>query len=281
MSKSNRFLSNNKSTSNSNSSNNKGTSTSTNNSRFSILNESDEPKVNSQNERGSNALFNNKTNNNSRFESLKDEPAPLSDSDSGSIRSDRINSISDSGSIRSYSYSYSNSNRGNSFKAATPVKKAEPVIQQLNLKESDFPELLLGGTVKKEEIPSKWAAIVKKEVVVEVKEDDEDTLPYVEPGWICIRKNPKTGKTETIQGPLTKEQRKYEHLRYLEQYNLNYNMYKTIERMSERWDRYKEQFDERYGKGAYNEKYGVNELYNDDDDVYESDSDSEYEYVYE
>ena len=63
MSKSNRFLSNNKGTSNS--SNNKGTSTSTNNSRFSILNESDEPKVNSQNERGSNALFNNKTNNNS------------------------------------------------------------------------------------------------------------------------------------------------------------------------------------------------------------------------
>ena len=174
------------------------------------------------------------------------------------------------------------SNRGNSFKAATPVKKAEPVIQQLNLKESDFPELLLGGTVKKEEVSSKWAAIVKKEVVVEVKEDEEDTLPYVEPGWICIRKNPKTGKTETIQGPLTKEQRKYEHLRYLEQYNLNYNMYKTIERMSERWDRYKEQFDERYGQGAYNEKYGVNELYNDDgDDVYESDSDSEYEYVYE
>jgi hypothetical protein len=270
MSKSNRFLSNNKSTSNSNSSK-------TNNSRFSILNESDEPKVNSQNERGSNALFNNKTNNNSRFESLKDEPAPLSDSDSGSIR---INSISDSGSIRSYSNS--NSNRGNSFKAATPVKKAEPVIQQLNLKESDFPELLLGGTVKKEEASSKWAAIVKKEVVVEVKEDDEDTLPYVEPGWICIRKNPKTGKTETIQGPLTEEQKKYERLRYLEQYDFNYNLYKTIERMSERWDRYKEQFDERYGQGAYNEKYGVNELYNDDDDdVYESDSDSEYEYVYE
>jgi len=281
MSKSNRFLSNNKSTSNSNSSNNKGTSTSTNNSRFSILNESDEPKVNSQNERGSNALFNNKTNNNSRFESLKDEPAPLSDSvsDNGSIRSNSMND-------RNYSdRSYSDrnySNRGNSFKAATPVKKAEPVIQQLNLKESDFPELLLGGTVKKEEVSSKWAAIVKKEVVVEVKEDEEDTLPYVEPGWICIRKNPKTGKTETIQGPLTKEQRKYERLRYLEQYDFNYNLYKTIERMSERWDRYKEQFDERYGQGAYNEKYSVNELYNDDDDdVYESDSDSEYEYVYE
>lgn len=276
MSKSNRFLSNNKGTSNSN-------SIKTNNSRFSILNESDEPKVNSQNERGSNALFNNKTNNNSRFESLKDEPAPLSDSvsvsDNGSIRSNSMNDRSYSD--RSYS-DRSYSNRGNSFKAATPIKKAEPVIQQLNLKESDFPELLLGGTSKKEEVSSKWAAIVKKEVVVEVKEDDEDTLPYVEPGWICIRKNPKTGKTETIQGPLTKEQRKYEHLRYLEQYNLNYNMYKTIERMSERWDRYKEQFDERYGQGAYNEKYGVNELYNDDDDdVYESDSDSEYEYVYE
>lgn len=274
MSKSNRFLSNNKGSSNSNGSK-------TNNSRFSILNESDEPKVNSQNERGSNALFNNKTNNNSRFESLKDEPAPLSENVSVSDRSYSDRSYSDSGSIRSYS-DRNYSNRGNSFKAATPVKKAEPVIQQLNLKESDFPELLLGGIIKKEETTSKWAAIVKKEVVVEVKESEEDKLPYVEPGWICIRKNPKTGKTETIQGPLTDEQKKYERLRYLEQYDFKYNMYKTIERMSERWDRYKEQFDERYGQGAYNKKYGVNEISDDDDnDAYESDSDSEYEYVYE
>jgi hypothetical protein len=282
MSKSNRFLSN--SNSNKKSADN---SNSTNNSRFSILNESDEPKVNSQNERGSNALFNNKTNNNSRFESLKDEPSPVSVSDNGSIRSNSMNDRSDrSYSDRSYSdRSYSDrsySNRGNSFKAATPVKKAEPVIQQLNLKESDFPDMLSVGIIKKEEMPSKWAAIVKKEVVVEVKESEEDKLPYVEPGWICIRKNPKTGKTETIQGPLTDEQKKYERLKYLERYDFKYNLYKTIERMSARWDEYKEQFDERYGQGAYNKKYGVNEIYYDDDDgAYESDYDSEYEYVYE
>jgi hypothetical protein len=270
MSKPNRFLSsNNKGTSNS-------TSSKTNNSRFSILNESDEPKVKSQNERGSNALFSNRTNNNSRFESLKDEPVPLSDS-----VSDRIIMSDRNYSDRNYS-DRSNSNRGNSFKATTPVKKAEPVIQQLNLKESDFPELLLVGAVKKEETSNKWAAIVKKEVVVEVKESEEDKLPYVEPGWVCFRKNPKTGKTETIQGPLTDEQKKYERLKYLERYDFKYNLYKTIERMSARWDEYKEQFDERYGQGAYNKKYGVDEISDyDDDDAYESDSDSEYEYVYE
>jgi hypothetical protein len=277
MSKSNRFLS-------SSNTNKKGTSNNTNNSRFSILNESDEPKVSSQNERGSNALFSNKTNNNSRFESLKDEPSPLSDS-----VSDRNNGLSLSDRIysdRSYSdRSYSDrsySNRGNSFKAAIPVKKAEPVIQQLNLKESDFPDLLSVGIIKKEEVSNNWATIVKKEVVVEVKESEEEKLPYIEPGWICIRKNPKTGKTETIQGPLTDEQKKYERLKYLERYDFKYNLYKTIERMSARWDEYKEQFDERYGQGAYNKKYGVNEISDDDDDdAYESDSDSEYEYVYE
>jgi hypothetical protein len=47
--------------------------------------------------------------------------------------------------------------------------------------------------------------------------------------------------------------------------------------MSERWDEYKEQFDERYGQGAYNEKYGVC-VSDEDDSDYESDSDSEYEY---
>lgn len=275
MSKSNRFLSN-------SSSNKKGTSTSTNNSRFSILNESDEPKSNNTpKEPRTNTLFSNKTNNNSRFDSLKDEPIPLSNDRSGNDRSGNDRSDNDrsgndrSGNDRSMNRTY------NSFKAVAPVKKIEPVVQQLDLKESDFPDLLLVGAVKKEETSNKWAAIVKKEVVVEVKESEGEKLPYVEPGWICIRKNPKTGKSETIQGPLTEEQKKYEHLRYLEQYDFKYNLYKTIERMSARWDEYKEQFDERYGQGAYNEKYGVYSYDEDDDDEYESDSDSEYEYVYE
>ena len=100
---------------------------------------------------------------------------------------------------------------------------------------------------------------------------------------IDILKNPKTGKSETIQGPLTEEQRQYDRLRYLEQYDFKYNLYKTIERMSERWEEYRQQFDERYGQGAYQEKYGEYLSYgnnDDDDDEYneESDSDSEYEY---
>ena len=249
MSKSNRFLSGNSS--------NRG-----NSSRFSILNDPVEPNLNNnQKESRSNALFSNKSNNNSRFESLKDEPVPLNVDRSVSDRS-----VSD---------------RNNSFKAPTPVKKTETVVHQINLKEGDFPDLLSVATIKKEETSNKWAAIVKKEVVVEVNESEEEKLPYVATGWICIRKNPKTGKTETIQGPLTEEQKKYDRQCYLEQYDLKYNMFKTIERMSVRWDEYKKQFDEQYGQGAYREKYGDNELYNDDDDVYESDSDSEYEYVYE
>jgi hypothetical protein len=204
-------------------------------------------------------------NNNSRFASLKEEP--LIESTSGNDRS-----TSDNRSNRSYS----------SFKTTAPVKKPEPVMQQLNLKETDFPDLLSVSAIKKEDPANKWAEIVKKEVVVEVKETEEDKLPKIAPGWICIRKNPKTGKNETIQGPLTEEQKQYERLKYLEQHDLKYNMLKTIERMEARWDDYKEQYDERYGPGAYNEKYGIHQ--SDDDDNYddddESDSDSEYEYEY-
>ena len=260
MSKSNRFISTN--------GNGNG------NSRFSILDEPSIPKdnTNTRRERGSNSFSNSRGN--SRFESLKDEPI-LEASIVNDSMSNRVN-VNDSMSNR---VNDRMSNRGNSFRPAT-VKKVEPIIQPLIIKEGDFPELISSCPKKIETTVNKWAAIVKKEAVVEVKESEEDKLPNVAPGWVCIRKNPKTGKSETIKGPLTDEQKKYERLKYLEQYDFKYNLYKTIERMSERWDKYKEQFDEQYGQGAYKEKYGTNDD-DDDDDDYELDSDSEYEYEYE
>lgn len=248
MNKSNRFTSN--SSTNNNNNNSKG--------RFSILDEPSVPKDNTniRKERGSNSFSNSNNRGNSRFESLKEDIIP----------SVSVN-VNDS-----------TSNRNNSFRATTVVKKVEPILQQLNLQEGDFPDLISSVPKKTETNVNKWATIVKKEVIVEVKEEEENSK--VAPGWICIRKNQKTGKYETIQGPLTEEQREYDRIRYLEQHDLKYNMLKTIERMETRWDEYKEQFDERYGQGAYNEKYGV-DLYEDEsdnDDNYESDSDSEYEY---
>lgn len=245
MNKSNRFISASSSTS---------TNGSNNNSRFSILDEPSAPKenTNTRRERGSNSFLNSRGN--SRFESLKDEPI--------------LEAVSVTNSI---------SNRGNSFRSATVVKKVEPIVI---IKENDFPELLSSCPKKPETSVNKWAAIVKKEVVVEVKEEE---YVKVAPGWVCFRKNKQTGKTETIKGPLTEEQREYERIRYLEKYDLKYNMFKTIERMSAGWEEYRQQFDERHGQGAYQEKYGTYSSYgnnDDDDDEYneESDSDSEYEY---
>jgi hypothetical protein len=260
MSKSNRFIS---------------TNSGKSNSRFSILDEPSVPKentnTNTKREKGSGANSFLNSRGNSRFESLKDEPIPIvNDSISNRVNdsiSNRVNVMN---------------NRNNSFKTATVVvKKEEPIIQPLIIKEGDFPDLISSVPKKTETTVNKWAAIVKKEAVVEVKESEEDKLPNVAPGWVCIRKNPKTGRSETIQGPLTEEQKEYERIRYLEQYDFKYNLYKTIERMSERWDEYKEQFDEKYGHGAYNEQYGICESDEDedeDDDYNESDSDSEYEY---
>jgi len=240
-------------------------------SRFSILDEPSVPKENTnvRKERGSNSFSNNRGN--SRFESLKDEIVPIVND------GNRVN-LNDSNSNRVNDMN----NRNNSFRSTPVVKKEEPIIQQILIKESDFPDLISSVPKKTETTVNKWTAIVKKEAVVEVKESEEDKLPNVAPGWVCIRKNPKTGKYETIQGPLTDEQKEYERIRYLEQHDLKYNMYKTIERMSVRWDEYKQQFDEKYGEGAYNEKYDVC-VSDDEDNEYndESDSDSEYEYEYE
>jgi hypothetical protein len=259
MNRSNRFTS----TSNNNNNNNsKG-----NNNRFSILNDlvtepkKSENRKEKDKDRESSSFSKNS---NSRFDSLLEEsPVP-------SVETVPNNSNN----------SNNNRNQYNSFRSATIIKREEKKeeIKQPDLKEDDFPDLQLIAPVKKEPIiVNKWAAAVKKEVKVVEEEYDEDKI-YVEPGWICIRKNKKTGKTETIQGPLTEEQKKYERIRYLEQHNLKYNMYKAIERMEERWNDYKTQFDEHHGQGAYQEKYGVNLSYDsDDDDKYDSDSEYEYE----
>ena len=258
MNRSNRFTSTSTSTSNnSNNNNSKG-----NNNRFSILNDlvtepkKSENRKEKDKDRESSSFSKNS---NSRFDSLLEEsPVP---------------------SVETVPNNSNNRNQYNSFRSATIIKREEKKeeIKQPDLKEDDFPDLQLIAPVKKEPIiVNKWAAAVKKEVKVVEEEYDEEKI-YVEPGWICIRKNKKTGKTETIQGPLTEEQKKYERIRYLEQHNLKYNMYKAIERMEERWNDYKTQFDEHHGQGAYQEKYGVNLSYDSDDDKYDSDSEYEYE----
>ena len=263
MNRSNRFTSNN---------NNKGGNS---NNRFSSLNDlstapkkpEKEKEKEKEKDRESNSF--SKTSN-SRFDILMEElHVP--------VQSVETVPANNSININNSSSNFNNRNQHNSFRRETIIKKEE--IKILDLKEEDFPDLQLIAPVKKDPIiVSKWAAAVKKEVKVVVEEEYDEEKIYVEPGWICIHKNKKTGKTETIQGPLTEEQKKYERIRYLEQHDLKYNMYKTIERMEERWNDYKTQFDEHHGQGAYQEKYGVNLSYDSDDDDDKYDSDSEYEY---
>jgi hypothetical protein len=108
---------------------------------------------------------------------------------------------------------------------------------------------------------------------MEIERQNQMDKP-VEPGWVCFSKDKKTGKSKVIYGPLTEEQKQYEKIRYLEEHSLKYNMYKTIERMSVRWQEYREQFDELHGPGAYQEKYGCEHAYGYDSDS-ESDEDSD------
>jgi hypothetical protein len=176
MSRSNRFTS-------SNNNNSKGGS----NNRFSSLNDpADAKKPENKNKKDKDRESSSfSKNSNSRFDSLKEElPAPPSVE---TLPSPIINSNININS------NYNNRSQYNSFRSATIIKKEE--IKVPDLKEDDFPDLQLVAPVKKEStIVNKWTAAVKKEVKVVKEEDDEDKV-YVEPGWICIRKNKKTGNT--------------------------------------------------------------------------------------
>jgi len=257
MSKSNPFKNNNN--------NNKG------NSRFSCLNEQQTPQIdnNIRKER----VENKEPSINTRFDILKEDPLPISDNvRSDNVRSDNVRSDN----VRRYS----------SFRSAPVVKKEVVNVIVPAFTASDFPDLKMTVSLKQpdkndDESQNKWNNIVKKEVKIEVLEETEQKR-IVNPGWVSIAKNKNTGKTEVIYGPLTEAQKQYEYIRYLEQHDLKYNMFKAVERMTTRWEEYRAQFDERNGQGAYKEKYGFAPdyyyNYDDDDDGDDDGDDSDYDY---
>lgn len=262
MKKSNPFNSKGNSKSNNNKSNNS-------NSRFSSLIEN-VPETN---------VFIENTNTdkkvNTRFDGLKDEPiVELSNNIERQRSMPRFNSFSNSNSNR-------NSNRNvkvepkpfvfieNEFPDIKPNNQNESVNEK-NEEPSLIKNNAWGIAVQAAKEKSKQKALERE---MEIERQNQMDKP-VEPGWVCFTKDKKTGKSKVIYGPLTEEQKQYEKIRWLEEHSLKYNMYKTIEKMSLRWQEYREQYDENHGQGAYQEKYGCENDYEYDSDS-ESDEDSD------
>lgn len=220
---------------------------------------------------------------NTRFDGLKDEPiVELNDKVEKQVERQRTTPR-----FNSFSNSNSNSNRNvkvepkpfvfieNEFPDIKPNNQKLSVNESKSVSEKiEEPSLIKnnawGIAVQAAKEKSKQKALERE---MEIERQNQMDKP-VEPGWVCFTKDKKTGKSKVIYGPLTEEQKQYEKIRYLEEHSLKYNMYKTIERMSVRWQEYREQFDELHGPGAYQEKYGCEHAYDSDSDS-ESDEDSD------
>ena len=219
---------------------------------------------------------------NTRFDGLKDEPITELSNNVERQGGERQRTMP---RFNSFSNSNSNSNRNVKVEPKPFVfienefPDIKPNNQKLSVNESksvsvneknEEPSLIKnnawGIAVQAAKEKSKQKALERE---MEIERQNQMDKP-VEPGWVCFSKDKKTGKSKVIYGPLTEEQKQYEKIRYLEEHSLKYNMYKTIERMSVRWQEYREQFDELHGPGAYQEKYGCEHAYG-----YDSDSDNE------
>jgi hypothetical protein len=219
---------------------------------------------------------------NTRFDGLKDEPIVELSNNVERQGGERQRTMP---RFNSFSNSNSNSNRNVKVEPKPFVfienefPDIKPNNQKLSVNESksvsvneknEEPSLIKnnawGIAVQAAKEKSKQKALERE---MEIERQNQMDKP-VEPGWVCFTKDKKTGKSKVIYGPLTEEQKQYEKIRYLEEHSLKYNMYKTIERMSVRWQEYREQFDELHGPGAYQEKYGCEHAYG-----YDSDSDNE------
>lgn len=226
---------------------------------------------------------------NTRFDGLKDEPiVELSDNierqvERQGVERQGVERQRTMPRFNSFSNSNNNSNRNvkvepkpfvfieNEFPDIKPNNQKLGINESKSVNETNEEPSLIknnawGIAVQAAKEKSKQKALERE---MEIERQNQMDKP-VEPGWVCFTKDKKTGKSKVIYGPLTEEQKQYEKIRWLEEHSLKYNMYKTIERMSLRWQEYKEQFDELHGPGAYQEKYGCEHAYG-----YDSNSDNE------
>ena len=102
------------------------------------------------------------------------------------------------------------------------------------------------------------------------------TIPFqdhIEPGWVKISKSKTNNEIIWTYGPSTEYQTQLKKQERLDN-DINYCMNRGIEKMKQRWEKYKEEYDAMNGEGSYDEKYKLSS-FNDTDYVTDDDNDDD------
>ena len=158
----------------------------------------------------------------------------------------------------------------NSFKNSSYSKKEEskPIFDFTN---ENFPELI---SEKIDTIQQSKTLINFKDVLnTQIKQEIIDEKDIINPGWVQITKSKINNKIilkhgiPTEYGVQLKKQEELEN-------DLNYNMNRGIEKMKYRWEKYKSDYDNMNGEGAYDEKYTLPPVYGSE---YDTEDETEYD----
>ena len=161
-------------------------------------------------------------------------------------------------------------NNNNNFKEdgpkKAPIKKAE-----FDLTNEYFPDLVSTKEDSSNIIQpnSNFKDILNTRNQPEIMPFQE----HIEPGWVKISRS----NNEIIRnyGLPTEYEIQIKKQAELEN-DLHYCMTRGIEKMKRRWEKYKEEYDEFNGEGAYDEKYTLPSIYDSDYDIEdESDDDTD------
>lgn len=136
----------------------------------------------------------------------------------------------------------------------------------------NFPIMILNNnTISNNNSENFKDILLKKNELEKVETIEKKT--FVKKGWLEIKANPdRFGKIEYNYGSENQYLDYEDELRDFYSNNKNFTilMNKTIEKMKIRWDKYKNDYNNEYGEGAYEELYYSTPVYGSD---YESDTD--------
>ena len=161
-------------------------------------------------------------------------------------------------------------NNNNNFKEdgpkKAPIKKAE-----FDLANEYFPDLVSTNSESSNTIQpnSNFKDILNTRNQPEIMPFQE----HIEPGWVKIsRYNNEIIRNYGLPTEYEIQLKKQAEL----ENDLHYCMTRGIEKMKRRWEKYKEEYDEFNGEGAYDEKYTLPSIYDSDYDIEdESDDDTD------
>ena len=106
---------------------------------------------------------------------------------------------------------------------------------------------------------------------IDVPVNTEIKQTFVKKGWVEIKGNNGNGNIEYTYGSKNQYLDYEEELRDLYDSNINFFMSREIDKMKQRWDKYKNDYNEIYGEGAYEDLYYSSPVYGSE---YDSNSDT-------